>query len=92
MPITTQTGLKRPRLIAGSDIGTVNSHPAVELVKQVGFAHKPLRCGEWWYVVATHPSGQQEDVAGFHSETEAEEWLAGSKGLRAWLKSRGYEG
>jgi hypothetical protein len=63
-----------------------------ELAKQVGFARKPLKYGKWWYIVATHPSGQQEDVTGFHSEAEAEEWLAGSRGLMAWLKSRGYTG
>lgn len=71
-------------------IGSANSRAVTELGKQVAFARNPLRCGEWWCVVATHPSGQQEDVAGFHSEAEAEEWLAGSRGLRAWLKSRGY--
>lgn len=91
MPVTKQTSPRRSGLTTDSDIA-IDSPPVVELTKQVGFARKPLRCGGWWYLVATHPSGQQEDVAGFQSEIEALEWLAGSKGLRAWLNSRGYEG
>jgi hypothetical protein len=57
---------------------------------QVAFALKPLKVGEGWHIVATHPSGQQELITGFHSEAEAKEWLAGSKGFKAWLKTRGY--
>ena len=34
-------------------------------------------------------SGQQEHVVGFHTATEAKEWLA-SKGCKAWLRTRGY--
>jgi len=46
--------------------------------------------GAAWALVATHAlSRQQEHVIGFHSETEAKEWLA-SKGCKAWLKTRGY--
>jgi hypothetical protein len=36
-----------------------------------------------------HPSGQQEDVIGFHTEKEAKEWRK-SNGCRAWLRTRGY--
>jgi hypothetical protein len=27
-----------------------------------------------WALIATHPSGQQEDVIGFHTEEEAKQW------------------
>jgi hypothetical protein len=51
---------------------------------------KPIRLGLAWGLVATHAlSGQQEQIVGFHTETEAKEWLA-SKGYRAWLRTRGY--
>jgi hypothetical protein len=56
----------------------------------VTFNPKPILVGAAWALVATHSlSGQQEQVIGFHSETEAKEWLA-SKGCKAWLKTRGY--
>ena len=58
---------------------------------KVTFGPKPILVGAAWALVATHAlSGQQEHVIGFHSETEAKEWLA-SKGCKAWLKTRGYE-
>jgi len=44
-----------------------------------------------WSVVATHPSGQQEHIVGFHTEAEALEWRV-SQGCRAWLTTRGYVG
>jgi hypothetical protein len=62
----------------------------VQSADQVHFALKPLKPGEGWYIVATHPSGQREHIAGFHDEREAEEWLANSNGFRAWLNTRGY--
>jgi len=62
----------------------------VQSADQVVFALKPLKVGAGWHIVATHPSGQQEHISGFHDEAEAAEWLAGSKGLKAWLKTRGY--
>ncbi len=56
----------------------------------VTFDPKPIRIGGAWGLVATHAlSGQQEHIVGFHTETEAEEWLA-SKGCKAWLRTRGY--
>ena len=56
----------------------------------VTFDPKPIRLGVAWGLVATHAlSGQQEHIVGFHSETEAKEWLA-SKGCKAWLKTGGY--
>jgi len=61
-----------------------------QFAHQVVFALKPPQAGESWHIVATHPSGQQEHISGFHDKAEAEEWLAGSKGIKAWLKTRGY--
>jgi hypothetical protein len=40
---------------------------------------------------ATHPSGQQEHILGFHTEAEAIAWRV-SQGRRAWLETRGYVG
>jgi len=57
---------------------------------KVTFNPKPIRLGLAWGLVATRAlSGQQENIVGFHTETEAKEWLA-SKGYRAWLRTRGY--
>ena len=57
---------------------------------KVSFNPKPTKVGATWCLVATHAlSGQQEHIIGFHTETEAKEWLA-SKGYQAWLKTRGY--
>ncbi len=44
-----------------------------------------------WTIVATHPSGQQEHIIGFHSEAEAKKWRV-SVGCEAWLRTRGYAG
>jgi uncharacterized protein (DUF2147 family) len=51
----------------------------------------PLGVDGVWAVVATHPSGQQEHIVGFHSEAEAKEWRVGV-GCEAWLRTRGYAG
>ena len=57
---------------------------------KVTFKPKPIKIGVTWGLVATHAlSGQQEHVIGFHTATEAKEWLT-SKGYKAWLKTRGY--
>ena len=56
----------------------------------VAFNPRPIRLGLAWGLVATHAlSGQQEHIVGFHTATEAKEWLA-SKGCKAWLRTRGY--
>jgi hypothetical protein len=39
--------------------------------------------------MATHPSGQQEDISGFHTAAEATEWFT-SDACAAWLRARGY--
>jgi hypothetical protein len=53
------------------------------------FSPAPQRVGAVWTWIATHPSGQQEEIVGFHSEAEAREWRT-SNGLRAWFRTRGY--
>jgi hypothetical protein len=73
-------GEKRPAEVIGN----------AALSKPVTFNPRPIRLGLAWGLVATHAlSGQQEHIVGFHTETEAKEWLA-SKGYRAWLRTRGY--
>jgi len=57
----------------------------------VVFDREPLKVDRLWAVVATHPSGQQEHIVGFHTEAEAREWRA-SVGCEAWLRTRGYAG
>jgi hypothetical protein len=57
----------------------------------VVFDREPLKVDRVWTIVATHPSGQQEHIIGFHSEVEAEDWRT-SKGCGAWLRTRGYAG
>jgi len=55
------------------------------------FERNAIKIDQVWGVVATHPSGQQEHIAGFHTEAEAMEWRV-SQGCRAWLETRGYVG
>jgi hypothetical protein len=55
---------------------------------RVLFERKVQKIGGVWALIATHPSGQQEDVIGFHTVEEAEEWRK-SNGCRA-LRTRGY--
>jgi hypothetical protein len=55
----------------------------------ITFDAKPLKVGSGWYVVVTYPGGMQEYIPGFHSETEAEEWMGGI-GCQMWLRARGY--
>lgn len=62
----------------------------VQFADQVEFVVRPIASGRGWQIVATHPSGQQEGIAGFQDEAEAKQWLNDSAGLRAWLKTRGY--
>jgi hypothetical protein len=46
------------------------------------------KLGDEWYVLARHPSGQQEHVRRFKAESEAKNWIA--RKSKAWLKKRGY--
>jgi hypothetical protein len=41
-------------------------------------------------VVATFPTGQKQNIAGFKSEAEAVAWI-GSPRCLAWIKVQGYE-
>ena len=54
----------------------------------VEFGPAPRRVGAVWSWIATHPTGQQEEVVGFHSEAEARQWRT-SNGLRARFRTRG---
>jgi hypothetical protein len=57
----------------------------------VVFDREPLKVDRLWAVVATHPSGQQEHIVGFHTAAEAREWRA-TYSCEAWLRTRGYAG
>jgi hypothetical protein len=57
--------------------------------REVEFSAAPQKLGLVWAWIAIHPSGQQEEIWGFHSPQEAREWRAGN-GLRAWDRTRGY--
>ena len=50
-----------------------------------------IKIDQVWGVVATHPSGQQEHILGFHTEAEAIAWRV-SQGCRARLRTSGYVG
>ena len=60
-------------------------------IDSVVFDRKPLKVDRVWTIVATHRSGQQEHIIGFHSEAEAKKWRV-SVGCEAWLRTRGYAG
>ena len=62
-----------------------------DFTDSVVFDREPLEVDGVWAIVATHPSGQQEHIIGFHSAAEAEDWRIG-KGCEVWLKTRGYAG
>jgi hypothetical protein len=55
----------------------------------VEFNPTPIKVGPEWRLVATHPSGQQEHISGFHTEAEAIDWLS-SNGFAAWMRTRRY--
>lgn len=55
---------------------------------KITFDPKPLRSGEGWYTIGTYPGGMEEHIPGFHSETEAEEWLA--RKCQTWLRATDY--
>ena len=57
--------------------------------REVLFEKKAQKIGRVWALIATHPSDQQEDVIGFHTEEGAKRWRK-SDGYRAWLRTRGY--
>jgi len=79
------------KLEAAGDEPTFIRRIERDSLDQVDFALKELRLGRGWYIVATHPSGQQENIDGFHCEAEAREWIEGSRAFQSWLRTRGYE-
>ena len=48
------------------------------------FAPRPEKIGGGWLVIVTWPDGVQQQLAGFKSEAEAEEWIR--KDAFAWLQ------
>jgi hypothetical protein len=48
--------------------------------REVEFSAAPQKLGLVWAWIAIHPSGQQEEIWGFHSQEEAREWRAGARG------------
>ena len=48
------------------------------------------REGENWFVAATWPDGKFEEIEGFKTESEANEWIA--KKFQTWLDERGESG
>jgi hypothetical protein len=49
---------------------------------------QPRKLGDEWYIVATYPSGQEENILGFETEEAAKAWIANDS--KAWRKRRGY--
>lgn len=56
---------------------------------KIVFDPVPMKVGPEWYVRAVYPSGQEEHITGFASETAAKSWIA-SDGAKVWLRTRGY--
>lgn len=44
---------------------------------------QPTEVGGEWYVKATYPSGQVEQIMGFKTEVEAKDWIASKS--KEWL-------
>jgi hypothetical protein len=55
---------------------------------KITFDPRPLKAGPHWQVVATYPSGQQEHITGFDTESDAKNWITNDS--QAWLRKRGY--
>ena len=55
----------------------------------IKFEAAPLKAGNEWRVVATYPTGEQEQIVGFANEAEAVAWI-GSPQCLAWISARGY--
>jgi hypothetical protein len=55
----------------------------------IKFEPLPVKSEAEWQVVLTYPSGKEEHVIGFKSETEAVNWI-GSSGCIEWVRARGY--
>jgi hypothetical protein len=54
---------------------------------ETGVTLEALPCkGLGWYVRLTWPSGQSEEIGGFSSEHEAQNWITNSSSV--WLRAR----
>jgi DNA invertase Pin-like site-specific DNA recombinase len=85
----TQAGIKRARQ-AGIRFGRppkLIKHQQAEAMRLLD-AGEPQSAVAAWKWIATHPSGQQREIVGFHNEAEAREWRT-SNGLQAWFRTRG---
>jgi hypothetical protein len=58
--------------------------------KIIRFEPRPLVNGTGWYVMATYPDGQEQEITGFNSEVEAMDWIDSDRCVE-WVKVRGYE-
>jgi hypothetical protein len=86
--------LERQSVRVGCDINSLSIGDTASVMRNTSDAWQtlPIRLhlipgrsglGLAWGLVATHAlSGQQEHIVGFHTETEAKEWLASAHGLR----------
>src|SRR5271156_4324478 len=63
---------------------TVMTHPPPE----ISFEPSPVQVASEWHVIARYPTGEEEHIAGFLGEAEAQAWLRG-EGRREWLAGRG---
>ena len=76
------------RVQASGGANRVMLFPLIQSSAKVRFEPRPQKIGGTWVLIATHPSGQQEHIVGFHTEAEADEWRGGH-GLQAWFRTRG---
>ena len=60
----------------------------VKSTRGITFDPRPLKIGHEWHVVVTYPSGQQEQITGFKTEADAQNWITNDS--QAWLKKRDY--
>lgn len=56
---------------------------------RIKFDPRPSKSGSGWYLLARHPGGQEEYIAGFASAFEAVAWLGTSQHHEEWLRARG---
>ena len=59
-------------------------HPMDGDLETPRFAPRPEKLGDGWLVIVTWPDGVQQQVAGFKTEGEAEDWIR--KDAFAWLQ------
>jgi hypothetical protein len=42
-----------------------------------------------WKILADYPGGEQREITGLASKTDADEWINGNRKI-AWLRSQGF--